>query len=221
MKIALVIPVYNEKEHVSGILKDALKTGFPVYVVDDGSVDESLEKIKNIKRRNLNVMHHKINLGKGAAMKTGAIAAFEDGADAVVFVDSDRQHKVEDLPKFVKALEKGNEIVFGTRNLSLGVPLIRYMGNKLASILVVLLFGIYVSDLICGFRAMSKKAFKKMDWESTGYSVETEMVVKTAKLGLKHCEVPVETLYYDKVKGVTILDAFGIFFEVLRWRVFT
>ena len=76
-----------------------------------------------------------------------------------------------------------------------------------------------MSDLICGFRGLSKRAFKKLSWESTGYGVETEMAIRTAKSGLKHCEVPVQTVYYDEVKGVTILDAFNIFFDVIRWRI--
>lgn len=219
MNVALVIPVYNEETHIAGVLKEALKTKLPVYVVNDGSKDKSLRKINSIKSKNLIVLNHQINLGKGAALKTGAEAAFQDGSDAVIFMDSDGQHKIQDLPKFQKALKEGCEVVFGTRNLSFGIPIVRYMGNKTASMLIVFLFGIYVSDLICGYRAITKKAFKKINWESVGYGVETEIAARTAKSGLKHCEVPVETVYYDTVKGVTILDAFGIFFEVLRWRI--
>ena len=74
-------------------------------------------------------------------MKTGADAAFLLGADAVVFMDSDGQHKVKDLPHFIEALEKDKfDVVFGSRNLSHGVPFIRYMGNKFASMLISLLF---------------------------------------------------------------------------------
>lgn len=219
MKIALIIPVYNERKHIKKVLKQALKQKIPVYVIDDGSTDKSLVEIEKIRNENLNILIHKINLGKGAALKTGAMAAFSDGADAVIFMDSDGQHKVEDLPKFIKALDKKFDVVFGTRNLSFGVPLVRYVGNKMASLLIAKMFHIYVSDLICGFRALTRKAFEKLNWESTGYGVETEIAVRTAKSGLKHCEVPVETVYYDTVKGVTILDAFGIFFEVLRWKL--
>ena len=95
----------------------------------------------------------------------------------------------------------------------------RFLGNKFASVLIVLLFGIYVSDLVCGYRALSKEAFKKINWESAGYAVETEMVIKTGKYGLKFCEVSIETVYLDNVKGVTILDAVNILFDVFRWRL--
>ena len=217
MKIFIVVPAFNEARRIGGVLSGLKKTKLPVVVIDDGSSDRTFEIVKKYK---VTVLRHKINLGKGAAMKTGAEAAFSMGADAVIFMDSDGQHKIEDLPQFVKALKTGKyEIVFGSRNLGLGMPLERYIGNKLASVLVNLLFGIYVSDLISGYRALTRKAVEKINWESTGYGVETEMVVKCARLGLKHCEVPVATVYYDKFKGVSIIDAIGILFDVFRWRI--
>ncbi len=217
MDITVVVPAHNEEDRIGEVLKDLKKTKLSVIVVDDGSTDRTYQVAK---RHKTIVLRHKVNLGKGAAMKTGCEAAFSMGAGAVILMDSDGQHKVEDLSHFIDALEKDKfDVVFGSRNLSHGVPLVRYMGNKMASLLVSLLFGIYVSDLICGFRGLSKKAFEKLSWESTGYGVETEMAIRTAKSGLKHCEVPVQTVYYDEVKGVTILDAFNIFFDVIRWRI--
>jgi glycosyltransferase involved in cell wall biosynthesis len=220
MKITIVVPVYNEEEKVVDVLKELSKTRFHVIVVDDGSTDNSLNKIKNLKLKNFIVLQHKINLGKGAALKTGCEYAFTHSADAVIMVDSDGQHKVVDLPRFVEKLGSNKyDVVFGSRNLNLGVPLDRYMGNKLASVLVGFMFGIYVSDLICGFRGLTKKAYKKIKWESTGYGVETEMVIRTKKNGLSHCEVPVETVYYDNYKGVSIIDALGVLVNLFRWRL--
>jgi len=215
MKIVIVVPVYNEEKHLDSFLKDLIKTEFEIVVVDDGSNDSSYEIVKKYK---VHLLRHKINLGKGAAMKTGAEAAFSLGADAVVFMDSDGQHKVEDLPEFIKKINEGYDVVLGSRNLGLKVPLVRFLGNKFASVLINLLFSIYISDILCGFRAVTKKAYKKMDLESQGYGIETEMVIKIKQNKLKYCEVPVATVYYDKVKGVTILDAFSVLFNVIFWR---
>ena len=217
MNIFIVIPAYQEEERIGDVIKDVARLKYPIIVVDDGSKDDTY-KVSN--RYKVTALRHKVNLGKGAAMKTGAEAAFKMGADAIVFMDSDGQHKAKDLNNFVEALEKDKfDVVFGSRNLSHGVPFVRYIGNKFASLLVSLLFGIYVSDLLCGFRGLSKKGFKKVYWESKGYGVETEITARTAKYDLKHCDVPVETVYYDEVKGVTILDAMSILFDVLRWRI--
>lgn len=223
--LSIIIPCYNEAPTIKTIIgrvKKAKSFGLKkeIIVVDDGSTDKTasvLRKIQNPKSK-IQILRHRVNLGKGAAMKTGAEAAFGLWADAVIFMDSDGQHKVEDIPHFIKAL-KQHDVVFGSRNLSYGVPFVRFIGNKFASVFISLLFGLYVSDILCGYRALTKKAYKLINWESTGYGVETEMVIKTAKYNLKHCEVPVATLYLDSVKGVTILDAFNILFDVIRWRI--
>ncbi|MDO8573434.1 MAG: glycosyltransferase family 2 protein [Candidatus Daviesbacteria bacterium] len=218
MNIFIVIPVFNESKKIEGVLTDLKGLGLPIIVVDDGSKDSTLEKVKKFQ---VTVLRHRINLGKGAALKTGCEVAISMGADAIIMMDSDGQHKGEDLPKFINALEtKKVDIVFGSRNLSMGVPLVRFLGNKFASVLIVLFFKIYVSDLICGYRALTKKAYMQMNLKSSGYGIETEMVVKVAKLKLRYCEIPIETIYYDRFKGVTIMDAFGVLFNVVKWRIF-
>jgi glycosyltransferase involved in cell wall biosynthesis len=218
MKISIVIPAYNEEKRVGKVLDELKKFKIPIIVVDDGSKD----KTSNVSsQRGILVLRHRINLGKGAALKTGCTYAFSKGAEAVIMLDSDGQHPVDDLTKFVEKLEtKEYEVILGFRSSGLGVPLDRYMGNKIASLVVKFLFGIYFADLICGYRAITREGFEKLNWESSGYGVETEMAVLIAKRRLKYCEVPVQTLYYDKFKGVTILDSFGVLFDVLKWRFF-
>ncbi|OGM22842.1 hypothetical protein A2961_01605 [Candidatus Woesebacteria bacterium RIFCSPLOWO2_01_FULL_39_21] len=220
MKITVVIAAFNEEKRLGAILGDlkAEKAIKEVIVVDDGSKDETSKVSKRYKARLIRV---KNNTGKGNAMKLGATMAFDSGANAVIFMDGDGQHKTRDLHYFVDALTIGGfDVVFGSRNLSLGVPLFRYLGNKFASVLINLLFGIYVSDLICGFRAINKRGFNKLNWESKGYGVETEMVILTGIRKLKHCEVPVEVAYYDSFKGVTFFDALVILKDVLKWKLF-
>lgn len=219
MKIYVVVPVYNEASHIPSFLKELSKYRLHVVVVDDGSSDGSTRKAKGLRFSNLTVLEHKVNLGKGASMKTGADFAFKKGAEAVIFMDSDNQHKPSDLPKFIKALESNKyDAVFGSRNLSLGVPLIRFLGNKFASLLIGSMFNILISDVLCGFKAFTKEAYEKIKWESSGYGVEVELTARAGRERLKYMEVPVETVYHDKVKGVTILDAFGVLGEVIKWR---
>jgi len=220
------MPVHNEEKRVGQVLKDISKTSYPVVVVDDGSNDNSKKEINILlssqksRFKNITLLEHKINLGKGAALKTGSEYAFNNGADCVVFMDSDGQHKVSDLPRFIEKLETGKyDVVFGSRNLNLGAPLDRFVGNKIASVLVRFMFGIYVSDLICGYRGITKKAYQKTKWDSAGYGVEVEMAIRAQKANLKHCEVPVETVYYDNYKGVSILDAFSVLGSLIYWKL--
>jgi len=221
MKVFIVMPVFNEEKMVEDVLKKIAKTSLPVIVVDDGSIDGSKKKIEKLNIKNLILLSHRVNLGKGAAMKTGAEYAFKNGADAVVFMDSDGQHEISDIKAFLEKLKNGYDVVFGSRNLNYGIPLVRFLGNKFASVLVSALFGIYVSDLLSGYRAITKRAYKRIKWESLGYGVETEMVIRLSKFksSLKYCEVPIKTVYLDKVKGVTLLDAVSILFNVFYWRL--
>lgn len=218
MKTFVIIPAYNESRRIKAVLEEVKAAGLSVVVVDDGSRDSTLEEIK---KHNVYALKHKINLGKGAAIRTACEAAFSMGADAIIMMDSDGQHKAEDLPKFMEKVESGKyDVVFGSRIMNLGDPFVRYMGNKIASALIAVLFGIYISDLICGYRALTKKAYARLDLKSSDYGIETEMVIKTARAKLRYCEIPIETIYYDKFKGVTILDALGILMNVVKWRVF-
>lgn len=217
MKIFIVLPLFNEEKRIAEVLKEVIKYNLPIVVVDDGSRDDSFKVASKFKVASL---RHKVNLGKGAAMKTGVDYAFSKGAEAIIFMDSDGQHNPSNLVSFEEKLNsKEYDVVLGSRNLSFGVPLVRYLGNKLSSLIIRFIFGIYVSDPICGFRALTKKAYGKITWETSGYGVETEMIARLGKSKLKYCEVPVETIYHDKVKGVTILDAFSILGEVVKWKL--
>ena len=220
MNIFVVVPLFNEEKYIVKVLKDLSRYNLPSIVIDDGSTDRSIMKIKDSRIKNITVLQHKINLGKGAAMKTGADFAFSHEADAVIFVDSDGQHDMADLPKFIESLSSGDfEVVFGSRNYGYGVPLVRYLGNKFASVVMSWFFKIYISDVVCGFRGMTKDAYNKLRWDSSGYGVESEIVARLGKKRLKYCEVPVKTIYLNKVKGVTILDAIGIFGDILKWKL--
>jgi len=216
MKFFVVIPAYNEAPRIGEVLKEVKKITKDILVVDDGSKDKTSEIAK---KAGVTVLRHRLNLGKGAGMKTGVEAAIDLGAEAIILLDADGQHDPRHIPEFLNQLNKGDEIVFGSRNLSYGVPLIRYLGNKLGSVLISLIFGIYRSDLLCGYIAFTKKAYQKIKWDSSRYGVETEIVARTGKNKLKYSEIPIETIYKDKYKGVTIFDAIGILFNIPRWLI--
>lgn len=214
-KIYIVIPVYNERSRLPAVIKGIERQTNSVIVVDDGSEDETYAVCKKME---ITILRHKINLGKGAAMKTGAEMAFLLGAQAVIFMDGDGQHDPKYIPEFMKKISAGFDIVFGSRNLSFGVPLVRFLGNKLGSFLISLIFGIYRTDLLCGYMALTPFAYQKIKWDSSRYGVETEIVARTGKNRLKYSEIPMEAIYKDKYKGVTVLDAIGILFSLPRWK---
>ncbi len=214
----LIIPTFNEGSRLTKTLKEVKKhiNEKNIVVVDDGSsVPESLPKDSKA-----TLIRHQINLGKGMAMKTGADFAFGKGAKAVIFIDADLQHDPKHLPKFKKLL-RNNDLVFASRVPSLKAPLVRLLGNKFASIYINVLFGVYISDILSGYRALNKKAYNLLKWTSPRYGVETEIVARLGKHTdkLKWVEFPIETIYINKYKGVTIIDAIKILQKSIWWKL--
>ncbi len=135
-------------------------------------------------------------------------------------IDGDGQHNPKEIKKLIKPLaENKAEIVFGSRVFGFGVPLVRFLSNKFACLLIRFLFGIYVSDLTSGFRAFSFSGYQKINWNSDRYSVETEMVARAGKNKVAFLEVPIQMIYNDSYKGVSFLDALKTLFSVLEWRL--
>jgi glycosyltransferase involved in cell wall biosynthesis len=220
MKVFAVVPVFNEEGRAVDTVKKILKVdkNISVIVVDDGSFDNSLKILKRSFKKNdrVFIVNHVINLGKGAAMKTGLKIAWKLGGEAVIFVDADGQHSPKYLPKFIKVLEK-SPIVFGYRELGKDSPWIRKNGNRFAGWLIGFLFNVKRKDLLCGFLGFRKDIYKKIGWTSSRYGIETEVAIKVGKNKIPFSEIKIDTIYIDKYKGVTILDAFKILFQVPFW----
>lgn len=184
-------------------------------VVDDGSVDKTSEIAEG---KGVEYLTHMVNLGKGAALKTGCDYAFKKlGADAVIIMDGDDQHVAGDIKLFEKALKDGAQVVLGVRQMDAKMPLMRILGNKSMSILINLLFGRYIADIPSGFKAMTKSAYKTLIWHSSGYEVETEIAVRIAKSKLAYAEVPISTVYNGKDYGFNLLDAGKILLKLPYW----
>ena len=220
MKVFVIVPVYNEEfravETINEIFSNVVDIN--VIVVDDGSTDNSYNEIKKefIHDGRVTVARHLINLGKGAAMKTGMKIAWKLGGEAIIFVDADGQHNPKYLSKFIKELNR-YPVVFGYRELNSKSPWIRRYGNKFAGWLIRVLFDIKRKDLLCGFLGFRKEIYKKIIWKSTRYGIETEMATKVGKNKIPFSEIKIDTIYIDKYKGVTIFDAFKILFRIPFW----
>lgn len=214
----VIIPAHNEEKNIKQIIQGAKKYTNNIIVVDDGSKDQTYNKAKN-SGDNIIVLRHKINLGKGAALKTGCEAAIKLGAQMLVAIDGDNQHDPDDIPKLVDKLTKENlDIVFGSRQFSKNAPLIRAWGNKITAEIVKILSGISLSDVLSGFRVFTPQTYKKIVWQSQDYSVEVEMVINVGKKKLKYAEIPIKTIYKDNYKGMDIINGFKILIKAFIFK---
>ena len=212
----IIIPAYNEQELVGKVINGAKEYSDNIIVVDDGSKDNTYENAKSL---GVIVLKHSVNLGKGAALKTGCEYAFQNGADKVIVMDADTQHDPKEIPKFLEAMET-NDLVLGIRKVPDSMPLVLKFGNKFINNTLSILHGIKVQDSQCRYRAFTINAYNQMIWDATDYYVETEMLIKAGKKGIKYTTIPIETIYSNKYKGTTVLDGVKIVMKMVGGKVF-
>jgi len=213
----VVVPAFNESGRIAKVLQAVRKITNNVIVVDDGSRDNTaIVAAKHTKW----VVRHRTNLGKGAAIRTGCELAFKKlRAESVILMDGDGQHEASDLSKFYKELNNGHQLVFGVRDFYGKMPVARIAVNKFITQMTRWLYGQYVKDILCGFRALSKSAYEKLSLKSTNYEIELEMVAKVIKYKMEYVSVPITTIYHPTNRGMTGIDAIKVAWQMINWRL--
>lgn len=218
MRLQVIIPAYNEEKTIREVILGIKKYTDNIIIVDDGSKDKTYLRAKET-ANNVLILRHKINLGKGAAVKTGCEAALKLGADVIAVMDADGQHSAEDVIKLVEKLEKeGLDIVFGVRPIDKKMPFLTLWGNKFLTKISNFLSGISLADTQSGLKVFRASAYPKIAWRSSDYSLETEIIIRTKKNNLRYGQMPIQTIYRDAYKGMDILDGIKYFFNLLRQK---
>ena len=140
-------------------------------------------------------------------------------ATSFIFFDGDNQHDSSLLEKFTEELET-HPVVLGVRSFDNAMPLFKIFLNRLASLLILVLFGMYIPDIPCGYKGLTLQAFKKINWSSSDYAVEMEIAARIAQYKMKYAVVQIPTVYHDLDRGMTILDTLGLLPKIIGWRLF-
>jgi len=215
--IWVVVPAFNEGKYLKTFLLKLKRFNPQFIVVDDGSRDNTISIAQKYAQY---ALRHRVNLGKGAALRTGCDFAFSDlQADAVVVMDGDDQHDPADLSLFTRALEAGSDVVFGIREESEGMPWLKLKLNRLSSFITSILFGAYILDIPSGYKAFTKKAYPQIQWQATNYAVELEITARTIKQRLPYTTVCIKTIYHDMNKGFSILNLFDMVLYLLKLKL--
>jgi polyprenyl-phospho-N-acetylgalactosaminyl synthase len=211
----IIMPCYNEEANLSIAIADVHRLTDNLIVVDDGSTDSSFDIAC---RNNSNNLKHVINLGKGAALKTGVEYAIGLGAKRVVFIDSDCQHEAKEIPRFLELLDS-YDIVFGSRKLNTSMPVIFRLGNLFLNTFIFMLFKVKLMDTQSGYRAFRTSIYEAIKWRATDYSVESEIIANVGKNHIKYTEIEISTIYKNRHKGTTILDGIKIAWYMTIYRL--
>jgi glycosyltransferase involved in cell wall biosynthesis len=193
-RVCIIIPVYNESKVLRQVISELKSYSYKnIIVVDDGSSDHSYNIAK---KSGALVFRHRLNRGKGAAIKTGMEAAKSLNAEIVVTFDGDGQHDPKDIQKMIGYIEKGYDIVLGSRFLTLqNIPFYKRVANYFANIMTYVLYGIWVTDSQSGLRAYSKRALSFLDTKSDRYEFDTEVLRDIHRHHLRYKEIPIHVRY--------------------------
>ena len=174
---------------------------YTIIVVDDGSRDATFTTAGSM--TGVVALRHRINRGKGAATKTGIVAANRLGADIIVTMDGDGQHDPGDIEALTWPIRLGEcDVVLGTRPRVRGeMPLIKIIANKIGNIVTWLLYGIHVSDSQSGFRAYSHFAATIIDTKADKYEYDSKVIREINNNRLRFTEVPIKVRYTDYSMG--------------------
>jgi len=196
MEITIGIPAYNEEKNISEIIKKLQKITNKIIVCDDGSSDSTGQIAKEM---GVLVVQHETNLGYGAAIRSIFLKAREEKSEFLITLDSDGQHRIEDIQTVLEPLKTGKaDIVIGSRflnNNGKNVPSYRKVGIQILTKLANTSLEQNITDSQSGFRGYGKDVIENVTPSESGMGVSNEILIKASKQGLKIVEVPIIILY--------------------------
>lgn len=216
IRICALIPSYNEARTIGKIVGEIRAMDIPVYVVDDGSSDETGQIAE---QEGAIVIRNAKNMGKGASLRAGFERVLRGDCDAVVTLDGDDQHEAKSIPVFAKAMEElSADIVVGNRMLDTApMPFVRQQTNRFMSYLISKICGQEVPDTQCGYRLIKRKVLKDIRLDSSNYEIESEMIIKSGRKGFRIVSVPIRTVYEDQKSRINpIIDTLRFFALIIR-----
>lgn len=223
MKVSVIIPVYNEEKTVAQIVKKVKKLPFKkeIIVVNDGSTDNTAKVLKQLNPRNVTILSHKRNKGKGAAIKTG----FKKATGEIVAIqDADLEYAPEELPMLIEPILKGKaDVVYGSRFINLKHPFsLLYLGNRFLTYFTQLLFLKKITDMETGYKVFDAVVLNGIKIHSNRFDFEPEITAKILKREVRFLELPIsyQGRSYEEGKKLTWRDGVQALTSLIRYRLF-
>ena len=196
-----------------------------IIVINDGSgpeFDALFQRVADSHR--VHLVEHAVNLGKGAALKTGmnyALVSFP-GCRGVVTADGDGQHHPDDIVNIAEKLRADSSaLILGVRSFGADVPLRSRLGNNLTRVLMRVMVGQQLADTQTGLRGIPARLIPHLlQMQTSGYEFELDMLLACKYQGCPVAQVPIRTIYMDNNKSShfhPILDSMRIYFLLLRF----
>lgn len=224
MKLSVIMPVFNEKNTIKEIIKKvlAVKIQKEIIIVDDYSTDGTREMLKKIKNKNIKVVFHEKNCGKGRAIRTGIKHI---SGDIVIIQDADLEYDPQDYLKLVEPIVKGEtKVVYGTRfpRMKKRPPLLNkfFMANRILTATANILYNAKITDEPTCYKVFDANALKSINLKSERFEFCPEVTAKVRKKGFKIKEIPIA--YYprsvEEGKKIKWNDGFEAIWILIKYR---
>jgi dolichol-phosphate mannosyltransferase len=193
--VCVCIPALNEQESISKVIDSVHSAGYDnILVIDGGSTDETIGIVKEDEYAKLH--RQQIQGGKGSAVREAFQITDEN---VIVFIDADQTYETNDIDKLVSMVQEGYDHVLANRFSDMkegAMSRSHIFGNKVFNRIFQLVHGENCKDILTGFRAITKDAYKDMELESEGFEIETELMIESVKNNHKIGIVP--SKYYER-----------------------
>lgn len=226
-KIIVVMPAYNAAKTIADTYKD-IPQGVvdEILVIDDKSTDNTVELARKL---GLTIVEHPKNLGYGGNQKTCYKEALKRGADVVIMIHPDYQYDSTLTEELIKPIVKGSfDIMFGSRirtrkeALSGGMPYIKYIINRIVSLIENIVLGVNFTEHFSGFRAYSKKVLQTLPFEnfSNDFVFDQQFMISAVAKDFKIAEYPVPVRYFSRSSSIQFLSGSKFLLETFLVLLF-
>jgi glycosyltransferase involved in cell wall biosynthesis len=197
MKVIITIPAYNEERTISHVIKEIKAVmsqtdyNYKIHVQNDGSKDNTAELAK---KAGAIVNSNPRNLGLAETFQVELENCIKLKADVIIHTDADGQYLPQYIPKLIKKIEEGYDLVLGSRfrGKIRGMPLTKKLGNMAFAKVISSLTGLRITDSTTGFRAFTKEVASDIEFINT-FTYTQEQIIRAAKQRFKVVEIPIET----------------------------
>lgn len=223
-KIILVMPAYYAEKTLEKTFRDIPNNLVSeIILVDDASKDKTVAEAKKL---GIKIFIHPQNVGYGGNQKTCYWEALKKNPDVVVMLHPDYQYDGSRLKEMVEPIVQGTyDIVLGSRirtreeALNGGMPIIKYIGNRILTTIANIILGVNLSEHLSGFRAYSQKVLKTIPFQrfSNDFVFDQQFIFSAVSFGFRIGETPVPVRYFDEASSIAGFRAVKYVMETLYY----